>query len=506
MAKVVASSATSSIRGSVLIAVSLIIGALVLRMFVLPTRTVLSVKPVFENAQQYNIRKEQTSIISERNTVPLNLAGTMAIDIISIDHFPEEATIIVTLKPDGRCPNPYLLGRLSGPALVVLEWSSPLSANDNSKFGSYHVPISGQYFVEIIAVTCLDFSHDLAFDFQSTCVEDVMNHRLTAYNSKIRIDKDQSATAAPTIIVTPSRSGVTGYWLHQQDERAANNDYSAMYTRFQPRGCMRLDDPTYEHFENPPDHCIEPTDLNRFEPFTIFQYYREKKGSRTLTPSAVVPSGPQALRTAKPTTICLVGASHSRTLFASMTKHHNITIANNNIHIEWINAKLFRDVNNKTIPELVVGKCDKIILGIGQWSASFSGNKPMRFPDYRLRFRKLIGRLQHFLRRDVEIFARSIHYNPLNVINSGYCPPRDWRSPTVIDGYNAIIQNACHDIADAVSSANLATVRFVDTDFIVKPLWDASSDWGHVCPQASHVEAWYLVAVAVGLLDSPISI
>ena len=44
-------------------------------------------------------------------------------------------------------------------------------------------------------------------------------------------------------------------------------------------------------------------------------------------------------------------------------------------------------------------------------------------------------------------------------------------------------------------------VRFVDTSFIVSPLWDSSTDWGHVCPQASHVEALYLVAVVMGLLE-----
>ena len=70
---------------------------------------------------------------------------------------------------------------------------------------------------------------------------------------------------------------------------------------------------------------------------------------------------------------------------------------------------------------------------------------------------------------------------------ASFCPPKDWRSPTVLAGYNAIVRSAAR--------------RFVDTSFIVSPLWDASVDWGHVCNQASHVEALYLVAVVLGLVE-----
>ena len=499
--------AGGSSRGSVFGAAFLIIGALCLRVFVLPARSVLPVKPILDDAQRKRV-KQASAVLDkrERRSLPWNPGATMAQDIISMEHVPEESSVVVTLNADGRCPDPYLRGRLSGPALVMLEWSSSSSAKAStatitSKVGKYRVPISGTYFVEVIAVTCHDFSQDLDFDFQTTCVEDVLNHRLTKYNTKIYIDKDSAPPTEPASII--SNNNIIGYWLHQQDERAANNDYAAMYTRFQPRGCMRLDDPTHEHFENPPAHCIEPTDLNRFEPYTTFQYYRPEKGSRVLRPSTLLPNNGAngLLRADKPTTVCLVGASHSRTLKASMERHHNISMENNNIQVEWINAKFPRNVNNDTIPEQMVGKCDKIIVGIGQWPASFSGGKPTLFQDYNWQTRRMLLRLQHFLGKGVDIFARTIHYNPLNAMISSYCPPRDWRSPTVVDGYNAIIRQACHDISAGKSASGLARISFVDTNFIVGPLWDASSDWGHVYPRASHVESWYLLAVAVGLID-----
>ena len=107
----------------------------------------------------------------------------------------------------------------------------------------------------------------------------------------------------------------------------------------------------------------------------------------------------------------------------------------------------------------------------------------------------------------VDIVARSIHYNPLNERISAHCPPKDWRSPPVLDGFNDIIRHACRDISQLQQQVQqqrqrkrVVRLRFVNTNFIVAPLWDASTDWGHVYFQASHVEALYLIAISLGLL------
>ena len=74
----------------------------------------------------------------------------------------------------------------------------------------------------------------------------------------------------------------------------------------------------------------------------------------------------------------------------------------------------------------------------------------------------------------------------------------------MIDGYNTIIRRACRDVSTARFTSeqeHLPSVKFVDTNFIVGPLWDASADWGHVCEKASHAEAWYLLAIVQGLID-----
>lgn len=476
-------------RNVILLATFLIVGALCLRVFVLPVRNALPQQHFSGNVP-----------VQQKTSFPVNPGATIANDTISIEHVPEESAIIVALNPDGRCTKPYLRGRLSGPALVLLEWSfsslDSITTRTSKMVGKYQVPISGTYFLEIIIITCQDFSHDLDFDFQTTCVEDVRKHRLTESNTKLHIPRNNDKTTMP------------GFWLHRQPQ-GGEYDHKSMHTRFQPRGCMRVGDPTHEDFAHPPAHCSEPTSLDRFEPYATFEYNLQEEGRSKwvhLYPSTVDSNTKELLQANQHTKICLVGASHSRTLKASMVQYHNITMARNNIEIEWINVKHPYNVNNKTIATLIVAKCDKIILGVGQWPASFSGNNPTLFQAYKIQFRNMLSRLQFFLGEDVAIFARTIHYNPLSAMISGYCPPKDWRSPPVIDGYNSIIRQACHDVSAESSTSTgkrLPSIQFVDTNFIVAPFWDASVDWGHVCQKASHVEAWYLLAISLGLIDPP---
>ena len=60
----------------------------------------------------------------------------------------------------------------------------------------------------------------------------------------------------------------------------------------------------------------------------------------------------------------------------------------------------------------------------------------------------------------------------------------------LLDGYDRVIQRA---VEGTVKGPNVPRVRFVDTNFIIGPTWDASSDWDHVANHASHVEALYLL-------------
>jgi hypothetical protein len=103
---------------------------------------------------------------------------------------------------------------------------------------------------------------------------------------------------------------------------------------------------------------------------------------------------------------------------------------------------------------------------------------------------KALKTLRQTLPNQTKIFARSIHYNPLNRrIQS--CPPQDWRSPPVLDGYNTIISRVCKELGQDV-------VTYIDTGFFVSPIWDSGPDWNHVHPRATSSEALYIVSVALG--------
>ena len=88
---------------------------------------------------------------------------------------------------------------------------------------------------------------------------------------------------------------------------------------------------------------------------------------------------------------------------------------------------------------------------------------------------------------NIKLFMRSIHHNPIGDM-IGSCEkgrPLDWRSPTVIEGYNAVLQM----VVDNSKNPNL---ECVDTSFMTYPVWDMARDWCHHEPQVSKVEALYI--------------
>jgi hypothetical protein len=130
---------------------------------------------------------------------PLNINpnSTMAGDITSILHLPNKSTVQVNIKAGARCPHPYLVGRLSGPALVILQWHWSQNETDNTTImnGIYHVPTEGKYYLEIVVVFCNNFMYNYNnsvdnnvsekepnysnmlnydYNFQKDCVEDIV--------------------------------------------------------------------------------------------------------------------------------------------------------------------------------------------------------------------------------------------------------------------------------------------------------------------------------------------
>lgn len=185
--------------------------------------------------------------------------------------------------------------------------------------------------------------------------------------------------------------------------------------------------------------------------------------------------------------LCFVGLSHAREMAREvgwLLQEWNVS--STKLNVMNIDAQFPHLVNPQT---MIAHGCDATIIAAGQWSAGrkppggkYRGLPPTLFPEYQLEVKDMIVRLQQ---SDLKNFhLRDIHYNALGDVKTT-CPPQDWRSPPVIEGYNEIISQLC-------SSTN---VSFIDTSSIVGPLWDISEDFCHYKnDKVARAEALYMLS------------
>lgn len=448
--------------------------------------------------------------------LPRNPHATLDSDVVSIHYIPHESRLLVALKVGAQCPRPYLIGRLSGPALVKLDWSwlsLDSSSSDSSSYwnetiaaiqktsnvtantimeGTFQAPIAGEYFLEINALYCDNFfydlkgldkitfdkhqngnnariwannvtlpqSHALRYNFRGICMEDPVHQRLT---------KD-----ATTIIVDHSEvfSQVIGHWsISNNDDIIEWNTTEPVYTRYQPWECYFR---VVQHQPLPPE-CNKPTSPWRFDPYD-FQW----------TEPSLVGLNTSSLKQDKPTVICVMGHSHSRVL-REASQRLSMTLEKINVTVEWTPAQY----PNEVTPGLVFRyiqekKCNKIVIAVGQWPASWVGNSPTLLYTYYQSIKVMFQNLLQsppIMMSQVDIYARSIHYNSLSYKTST-CPPQDWRNPLVIDGYNSVIKAVTREL----------NISFLDTNFLVGPVWDAAPDFCHLNDKTSDAEMLYIAA------------
>ena len=136
-----------------------------------------------------------------------------------------------------------------------------------------------------------------------------------------------------------------------------------------------------------------------------------------------------------------------------------------------------------------------------------------------------------------QIWFRSVHFNPLNTA-SLQCPMKDWRIPVNIDKYNEVLRGlfvgigTAHDVDDgdqthttlaagsdaaagagrgaarpptvAEPAARLGVevavlkrlrehIRWLDTNFILSPLWDSAGDGCHYEGELRRAEAEWIL-------------
>jgi hypothetical protein len=86
------------------------------------------------------------------------------------------------------------------------------------------------------------------------------------------------------------------------------------------------------------------------------------------------------------------------------------------------------------------------------------------------------------------VLVRNVHYNPLGERISK-CPSEDWRNPMLIDLYNKALRTKCRAL----------NITFVDTNFIMGPVWDTATDWCHYDGKHGRAEALHLAKLVTSM-------
>jgi len=423
-----------------------------------------------------------------------SLSPLLALEVESVSHIPEECKVVVDFRKNNsrKCRNPRIFGRISGPYVALIEWEDKLTATEESNptagnttvsgnnatttdipmvhqmVGRYSVPSRGRYFIEVIGLFCNGPQWNQSF--QKTCMEDPTRHRITQDTAFISVTTVSSLSSelafghwkwSPPTINQTKLSNLTDH--DNEDPR----NQPPLLTRYQPQNCRTsLDLKT--------DRCRIPMSLDRFTPY---QFDDNDAAGRVRSQLSQWGN--------KTVLLCFVGLSHSRELAREVglwLSEWNAT----NIQAISMDAQFPRLVNPRRIASR---RCTATVVASGQWSAGLkpSGGKyrgmgPTGFPEYEDEVMNMVARLKK--RKLTNLFLRSIHYNALGDIKTT-CPPQDWRSPPVIDAYNDIL-------VDLTTSRK---VPFIDTNFIVGPMWDISADLCHYKnDRVARAEALYVLS------------
>ncbi|CAB9500690.1 expressed unknown protein [Seminavis robusta] len=353
--------------------------------------------------------------------------------------------------------------------------------------GLYQVPVSGRYNLEVIVIHCNDHMHNMkqhGVDAKSQpgamnidehlCIEDPYYHRLTEETTKIWVDHTAATLMQPKRDVAQA-----GYWRRRDDAGVNNDGSQTLLTRFQS---------TDNHFWETPSN---PTSMGEYVYDALL--------------SGIVPKKEDLLLGNGSPQICLLGSrtSHQEPQqLAGRIKSYLRTRVGVNVTLTWSIVESPLHVTKAFAQSLIESQnCRKIVItGVPPWHETNDSDadptsavdywdgvhaivRKVQAPSHQVgRYRDEVeGMLRTFVnfRSSVpeesgsfDLYLLPLPYRPLDLKMTS-CPPLDWRSPPVIDGYNVAMAEACEALGGSQNN-----VTFLDTRPILDPLWDSVDDWG----------------------------
>jgi hypothetical protein len=382
---------------------------------------------------------------------------------------------------------PYFMIRFSGVALfspraeIVQQYPLTMSAY-------FDVPISGQYYVEILYLGA-NIDYRRGKDFHRSCIPSPRDSIVNKiYSVKLRAGGKMfpywqwTGTAAAHYVST--RFQMWECWKFQAKSSTCLRELNcSWYSSYRYVNSKSTQWETLMSYEIKTKNIYNTTSTDSRKLYIAAPRSPQKRypQPRTPQPKPKLPQptsnrlrspGPKSLAasSAPRTThnICFVGASHSTNLHL----HSNRIIASAQLHThiasKHIDCRYPWDWSGVKLD--VITNCDDVIFAAGQWAASHQIKPlPKGYEEFTEHMLPVVRDLAEIRRvKNIGTYLRTIDYIPMGYTKLT-CPPTDFRMPALIDYYNIGLKNLSAEFG----------VPLIDTTSFLRPMWDIAADWSH---------------------------
>ena len=429
--------------------------------------------------------------------------------------------------------------------------------NDTVIVGTYersNMPISGTYFLEILVLLCerYDEKEFLHLNLATVCIENTRNanHRITAFDgsASIQIQTENYFRDVVNRLRLSSRSNdnIPSGTIRNKGVWVFNSLIDMDGTQLSPKNTTQSEfnatietpnipspKPLFTKYQSTNKKLCERKRQNqrqcsvehkRFEVYTFRWSPGLYEGLNEPGLSLLeLPTNEKNTNKNNETHICFVGESHSRYLrqhcHLLLEQHQekvgdviNVTLTHGEERTSTSSTKYLtcsavkvrypNDLSQK-VPKILELGCTHAVVGFfqhffggGDEDSRIASNRTFAF--WKTEMSQVVEILQNVAKNPNNklrnVVVRSVHNNGLKR-NIEVCPSVDLRHPTNADLATMILKEIVQETnqqEDAAESPNI--VSFLDTNFLIGPVWDSGSDWNHYTGQEGLEEAKYILS------------